>query len=226
MTRIAARTGGDASASSASRTAASPGGVPRVVTASARAKKPPAPASRTQRELLRRSELGATATAVADESEDAPAAPLVEHDPAVAVGAFVADSSRGDHADHAEERAEAPADQKLARDRAPEHDAGERRHDEVREYEEDAGDPHRARDDDAERRVEEEVPQPDPPALAEGGIRVGRDQEERAAAQPVKDADGRVECPDLRDFGRPDREKVADEHRAHLLGAVRRAVRE
>src|SRR5437870_12148674 len=100
MTRIAARTGGDASASSASRTAASPGTVARVVTASARTKKPPAPASRTQRELLRRGELGATATAVADESEDAPAAPLVERDPAVAVGAFVADSSRTDHADH------------------------------------------------------------------------------------------------------------------------------
>src|SRR5438552_17508046 len=81
-------------------------------------------------------------------------------------------------------------------------------------------------DDDAERRVEEEVPQPDPPALAEGGIRVGRDQEERTAAQPVKDADGRVEGPDLRDLGRPDREEVADEHRAHLLGAVRRPVRE
>src|SRR5436853_3428311 len=100
MTRIAARTGGAASASSASRTAASPGTDARVVTASARTRKPPAPASRTQRELLRRGELGATATAVADESEDAPAAPLVERDPAVAVGAFVADSSRGDHADH------------------------------------------------------------------------------------------------------------------------------
>src|SRR3989454_10817634 len=100
MTRIAARTGGDASASSASRTAASPGTDARVVTASARARKPPAPASRTQRALLRRGELGATAPAVADESEDAPAAPLVERDPAVAVGAFVADSSRGDHADH------------------------------------------------------------------------------------------------------------------------------
>src|SRR5207237_3369383 len=97
---------------------------------------------------------------------------------------------RGDHAEHADERAEAPADQKLARDRAPEHDAGERGYDEVRKYEEHAGDPHGARDDDAERRVEEEVPNPDPPAIAEGGIRGGRDQEERAAAQPVKDADG------------------------------------
>src|SRR5438105_14243406 len=91
ITRIAARIGGDARARSASRTAASPGGVPMTATASASATKPPPAASSTQRALLRRDELGATTTAVPDEPQHPPATPLVERDAAVAVGAFVAD---------------------------------------------------------------------------------------------------------------------------------------
>src|SRR5439155_215488 len=136
ITRIAARTGGDARARSASRTAVSPGREGMKPTASASTRKQPALAIRTLRRRRRGGKPGSTATAAADEPQTAPAGP------------------------------------------------------------------------------------------ADGVVRVGRDQEERAPAEPVKDADGRVECPDLRDLGWPDGEEVTDEHRAHLLGAVRRAVRE
>ena len=42
----------------------------------------------------------------------------------------------------------------------------------------------------------------------------------------MEDADRRIERGDLDHLGSPDREEVADEHRAHVLGAVRRAIRE
>src|SRR5947207_1047665 len=53
-----------------------------------------------RRALLRLDELGATTTIGEDERQAAPATPLVERDAAVAVGAFVADPSLVDHADH------------------------------------------------------------------------------------------------------------------------------
>src|SRR5713226_1119500 len=130
----------------------------------------------------------------------------------------------GGDAENAHERAEAPADQEFAPYRGAEHDPGERVHDQVREHEQHAGDADRAGHDDAERRVEEEVPQPHPPALAErrGGVR--RDEEERPPAEPVEDADRRVERGDQRHLVAAHRKEVADEHRPHLLGAVRRTV--
>ena len=76
---------------------------------------------------------------------------------------------------------------------APESGAREGRHDEVGEDQQDARDADGTGDDHPERRIEDEVPEPDPPALAEGRLGIGRDQEEGPPAEPVEDADGPVQ---------------------------------
>src|SRR5439155_17168357 len=101
ITRIAARTGGDAKARSASRTAVSPGREGMRPTASASARKQPALAIRTPRRLWRGGKPGATAAAIADEPQHAPAAALVECHGAIALAAPVAGPPRTNHADHA-----------------------------------------------------------------------------------------------------------------------------
>src|SRR2546428_8523686 len=101
ITRIAARTGGEARARSASRTAVSPGREDVKPTASASARKQPALAIRTPRRLRRGGKPGATAAAIADEPQHAPAAALVECHGAIALGAPVARPPRTNHADHA-----------------------------------------------------------------------------------------------------------------------------
>src|SRR5207249_2479924 len=101
MTRIAARTGGEARARSASRTAVSPGREDVKPTASASARKQPALAIRTPRRLRRGGKPGATAAAIADEPQHAPAAALMERYRAVAIAPFVASPPRTNHADHA-----------------------------------------------------------------------------------------------------------------------------
>src|SRR5256885_15917940 len=101
ITRIAARTGGEARARSASRTAVSPGREDVKPTASASARKQPALAIRTPRRLRRGGKPGATAAAIADEPQHAPAAALVECHGAIALGAPVAGPPRTNHADHA-----------------------------------------------------------------------------------------------------------------------------
>src|SRR5881628_3440477 len=99
--RIAARTGGEARARSASRTAVSPGREGMKPTASASARKQPALAIRTPRRLRRWGKLSPTAAAIADEPQHAPAAALVECHGAIALGAPVAGPPRTNHADHA-----------------------------------------------------------------------------------------------------------------------------
>src|SRR5437899_1245410 len=99
--RIAASTGGEATPRSASRTAVSPGREDMKPTASASARKQPALAIRTPRRLRRGGKPGATAAAIADEPQHAPAAALVECHGAIALGAPVAGPPRTNHADHA-----------------------------------------------------------------------------------------------------------------------------
>src|SRR5437870_2149023 len=101
ITRIAARTGGDARARSASRTAGAPGTGGSRDTASARARKQPVAAIRMPRRLRRWGKLGPTAAAIADEPQHAPAAALVECHGAIALAAPVAGPPRTNHADHA-----------------------------------------------------------------------------------------------------------------------------
>src|SRR5438445_1692350 len=96
--RIAASTGGDAKARSASRTAVSPGREDMKPTASASARKQPALAIRTPRRLRRGGKPGATAAAIADEPQHAPAAALVECHGAIALAAPVAGPPRTNHA--------------------------------------------------------------------------------------------------------------------------------
>ena len=60
--------------------------------------------------------------------------------------------------EHADRETDGPADDESAADGVADERARDRRHDEVREHEEHAGDPHRAGHHDAEREVEDEVP--------------------------------------------------------------------
>src|SRR6266850_188772 len=94
-------TAGEARASSHSRAAASPGTEGRAITATARTRNAPAPASATPSRLFRRRELGATTAIIANEPQHARAATLIERHPTVAVGPFVAGLARADHADRA-----------------------------------------------------------------------------------------------------------------------------
>src|SRR5882724_11065714 len=94
-------TAGEARASSHSRAAASPGTEGRAITATARTRNAPAPASATPSRLFRRRELGATTAIIANEPQHARAASLIERHPTVAVGPFVAGLARADHADRA-----------------------------------------------------------------------------------------------------------------------------
>ena len=89
---------------------------------------------------------------------------------------------------------------------------GNRRHDQVAEHQQHAGNRHRRGDDEAERGVEEEVPEPDRDALGFGAVRVHRDREEPPPEHVVKDADGAVQHRGLPDFGPRDGKDVADEH--------------
>src|SRR2546425_7757257 len=99
--RIAARTGGEARAKSAARQAGPRGREDVKPTASASARKQPALAIRPPRRLGRGGKPGATAAAIADEPQHAPAAALVECHGAIALGAPVAGPPRTNHADHA-----------------------------------------------------------------------------------------------------------------------------
>src|SRR5947209_14658574 len=95
------RTPGDPRPTRPVRAAASPGTGWKTITASASARKQAALTKRTPRALLRRRELGATTTTVANEAEHALTIFLAEGDPTVAVGAFVPHGARADHADRA-----------------------------------------------------------------------------------------------------------------------------
>src|SRR5207245_8924770 len=97
----APRPGGEARAATGSRAAVSPRRQDVTPTASASARKQPALAIRTPRRLRRGGKPGATAAAIADEPQHAPAAALVECHGAIALGAPVAGPPRTNHADHA-----------------------------------------------------------------------------------------------------------------------------
>src|SRR5438093_4893242 len=101
---------------------------------------------------------------------------------------------RRHHGPDADERPERPADGEAGADAVRQDDAGQSGHDEVREHQQDAGDPHRGGHDDAERGGEKEVPPSDAPALTIGGAGVRRDEEEGLPAEPVEEADDGVEA--------------------------------
>src|SRR5213593_3529139 len=130
----------------------------------------------------------------------------------------------GDDSEHAHGRAEAPADEQSRRDRPTDEGGGERLDDEIREDEQHAADADRAGHDDAERSIEDEVPEAHAPALGVRPAGVGGDQEERTAAEPVKRADQPVEDRDLEDLVAVDGQERADEHRPDVLDAVGGAV--
>ena len=130
----------------------------------------------------------------------------------------------GEQPQHADEQAEAPADEEPGPHAARQQGAHDGGDDQVGEDEQHAGQAHRAGDHDAEGRVEDEVPRPQgAPSLA-GAIRIERDVEQGAADRPVERADGGVEAGEGGDVAGRDRQDAAHQELLDVLAPLRGPV--
>jgi len=120
---------------------------------------------------------------------------------------------------HAGGAADGPADHEPARRRRGQAGPDHGRHDQVREDEQHAGDAHGARDHEPECQVEDEIPASwvahRPPERQRG---------QRSTAEPVHEADGRVERGDAEHVVPRDAQDAPDEQRLDLLAAQRNAL--
>ncbi len=121
------------------------------------------------------------------------------------------------HAERRHDRPHRPADRQPLADAIGVQHRGNRRHDEVAEHQQHAGNRHRRGDHEAERRVEQEVPEPDRDPFGLRPFGIHRDRQKLVAKHVVEDSDCAVQKRGLPDFGPRHREDVADQHVLQVL---------
>src|SRR5229473_348979 len=116
------------------------------------------------------------------------------------------------------QRAHGPADRQARPDAVGEEHGSHRGHNQVAEHHQHPGDAHGPRHHEAERSVEEKIPEADGESLGFGGLRVGGDQQKILAEDVVENPDDGIERRRAPHYILGNRQDVSDEHVFQVLG--------